>query len=182
MREGETISRFHPVSLTQTRDFTLALNLLNAVYVKLCVCSVCFILWNSWWYFTVYLIHQLRVKGREAGQKERGGKVFLSVLTGPRGSKLSLIKWHKMNTRVSILLYVSWRDIEIHLWVQKIFKRNQHTEWNTRVLKEKKKVTFTGDVVFAGCGETSAAVTVDGRYPELIPTLRSQIWQNHVLG
>lgn len=35
--------------------------------------------------------------------------------------------------------------------------------------------TFAGDVMFAGRGETSAAVAVDGCYPELVPALRPQI-------
>lgn len=35
--------------------------------------------------------------------------------------------------------------------------------------------TFAGDVVFAGRGEASAAVTVDGCDSELVPTLRSHI-------
>ena len=41
-------------------------------------------------------------------------------------------------------------------------------------------VTFTGDVVFAGCGEASAAVAVDGCYFELVPALRSQICQSGI--
>lgn len=40
--------------------------------------------------------------------------------------------------------------------------------------------TFTGDVVFAGCGEASAAVAVDGCYSELVPALRSQIGQYNI--
>lgn len=36
-------------------------------------------------------------------------------------------------------------------------------------------ITFTGDVVLAGCGEASAAVAVDGCYSELVPALRSQV-------
>lgn len=42
-------------------------------------------------------------------------------------------------------------------------------------------ITFTGDVVFAGCGKASTAVAVDGCNPELIPALRLQIRYNHVL-
>lgn len=43
------------------------------------------------------------------------------------------------------------------------------------------RVTFTGHVVLAGSGEASAAVAVDGRYPELVPALRSQVQQNRIL-
>lgn len=49
-----------------------------------------------------------------------------------------------------------------------------------RVVSERACVTFTGDVVFAWCCETSAAVAVDGCYSELVPALRSQIGQNHI--
>lgn len=41
-------------------------------------------------------------------------------------------------------------------------------------------MTFTGDVMFAGRGEASAAMAVDGCYSELVPALRSQIGQNHI--
>lgn len=40
--------------------------------------------------------------------------------------------------------------------------------------------TFAGDVVFAGRGEASAAVAVDGCHSELIPALGPQIGQKRV--
>lgn len=43
-------------------------------------------------------------------------------------------------------------------------------------------VTFAGHVVLAGCGEASAAMAVDGCYPELVPALRSKLRQNRILG
>lgn len=36
-------------------------------------------------------------------------------------------------------------------------------------------ITFTGHVVLAGSGEASAAMAVDGCYPELVPALGSQV-------
>lgn len=42
-------------------------------------------------------------------------------------------------------------------------------------------ITFAGHVVLAGCGEASAAMAVDGCDPELVPALRSQVRQNHIL-
>lgn len=50
-----------------------------------------------------------------------------------------------------------------------------------RLCLECARITFTGHVVLAGCGEASAAMAVDGCYPELVPALRSQVWQNHIL-
>lgn len=49
------------------------------------------------------------------------------------------------------------------------------THFETLIKNEVCVLTFTGDVVFAGCGETSAAVAVDGCHSKLVPTLRSQI-------
>lgn len=60
--------------------------------------------------------------------------------------------------------------------------RIHHCEWDTYNGSQKGItmfwvcfITFTGDVVLAGCGEASAAVAVDGCNPELIPALRPQI-------
>lgn len=49
------------------------------------------------------------------------------------------------------------------------------THFETLIKNEVCVLTFTGDVVFAGCGETSATVAVDGCHSKLVPTLRSQI-------
>lgn len=63
-------------------------------------------------------------------------------------------------------------------------QRHHHSLWDAHKKRSMCAacvcLTFTGDVMFAGCGETSAAVAVDGCHSKLVPTLRSQIWQNRI--
>lgn len=84
----------------------------------------------------------------------------------------------------SLLLTVSWQSFEIRrrIWThaRKINQWEPFSKKHVRTCLECARITFAGHVVLAGCGEASAAMAVDGCYPELVPALRSQVWQNHI--
>ncbi len=170
----------------------------------MCVCTVCVnvctvscvyflfpvcVLWTVWYFSCcVYLIHQLWVKGRERTGTDRKGNVpeFSDFSSERCNISRKMTQIERRNARTRVLLSVSWQNIKIHRYVTETCRRNHHSLGDTRngSLKNMRVdcvcVTFTGDVVFAGCGEASAAVAVDGCYSELVPALRSQIWQNHI--
>lgn len=85
----------------------------------------------------------------------------------------------------SVLLAASWQSFEIHrrIWThaREINQGEPFSKKHVRMCLECARITLSGHVVLAGCGEASAAMAVDGRYPELVPALRSQVWQNHIL-
>lgn len=142
-------SHFHSVSLTHTRDFTLALNQLNEYVYSTCICVsvqyvwicarsvVCIFCFLSVFYGLSDIfpaVCTLSINSEWKGEKEQGRtgrEMFLSFLTFPQRGVISLVKWHKWKARIRVLLSVSWQNIKIHS-VTETYRRNHRSLWDTR--------------------------------------------------